>query len=74
MQNKTRHYTIDYFMNKPLITNTLIKGEPFRMEYRDGSDYSTENDKDYIAFINKRMETIIQLLLCSKWFCKFLFG
>ena len=48
---KTRHYSIPYAMNEPLIQTTLIKGEPLREEYKRSGGYSSSDDAKYIQFM-----------------------
>jgi hypothetical protein len=51
MVEKTRDFQIDYFMNEPLISTTLINGNPLREEYKTSGGYSSEDEKKYIDFM-----------------------
>jgi uncharacterized protein YcfL len=51
MVEKTRDFQIDYFMNEPLISTTLINGKPLREEYKSSGGYGSEDEKKYIDFM-----------------------
>ncbi|GGM23688.1 hypothetical protein GCM10011351_06840 [Paraliobacillus quinghaiensis] len=53
MHEKTRDYKIGYGMVEPLLSTTLVKGEPLREEYTSAAGYSADEDNDYINFIEK---------------------
>lgn len=51
LRERTRDYEILYPMNEPLISTTLIKGEPLRESYQGSGGYSEEDPEDYQGFI-----------------------
>ncbi|WP_431030187.1 hypothetical protein [Lysinibacillus sp. LZ02] len=51
----TRNYEIHYFMDLPLATTKLVTGESLRFDYQGGGGYSSEDEKDYIAFMKHVM-------------------
>ncbi|MCL7748685.1 hypothetical protein [Halalkalibacter alkaliphilus] len=53
---KVRNYKVDYFMNEPLVSTVLKKGEPYQEEYKGSGGYSSEDDKQYVAFVQKIAE------------------
>lgn len=53
IHEKSRDYEIGYGMEEPLLSTTLVKGEPFREEYTSAAGYSSDEDNDYIDFIEK---------------------
>jgi hypothetical protein len=53
MKEETRNYDIPYPMDEPLITTILYKGKPHKQVYHGAGGYSSEDDKDYINFMNK---------------------
>jgi len=57
MVEKTRNYEMDYFMIEPAEFTTLIKDEPFRQEYSPGVVYSSQDDKEYIDFMKRIMNS-----------------
>ena len=57
MVEKTRNYEMDYMMNEPLIHTTLIKGEPLREEYSPRGGYGSKDDKEYIEFMKRIMNS-----------------
>jgi hypothetical protein len=57
MFEKTRNYHIDYPMNEPLLSTTIVKGTPLRKEYTGGAGgYSMEDDKKFVNFMKKIMD------------------
>jgi hypothetical protein len=52
MVEKTRNYQISYPMNLPLISTTLIKGKPLLKEYKKSGGYDSQDEKEYIDFMN----------------------
>lgn len=56
LQETTRGYTIDYFMDMPLVYTTLKKGEPLVERYRKSGGYSDEDAEDYQLFIAAFLE------------------
>jgi hypothetical protein len=57
MVEKTWNYEMDYFMIDPLVHTTLIKDEPLRQEYSPGVGYGSQDDKEYINFIKRIMNS-----------------
>ena len=57
MVEKTRNYEMDYFMMEPAELTTLIKDEPFRQEYSPGVGYGSQDDKEYIDFMKRIMNS-----------------
>ncbi|WP_227522045.1 hypothetical protein [Bacillus solitudinis] len=56
MVETTRNYEIGYFMEEPLLSTKLIKGEPLREEYRGSGGYDAAQDKkEYIEFMKQIM-------------------
>lgn len=55
MVETTRNYEIEYGMNEPLISTTLVKGEPLREEYGGSGGYSSEDKKKYKDFMKRVM-------------------
>ncbi len=51
MVETTRDYQIDYGMNQPLLSTTLIKGVPLREDYAGAGGYDSEEEEEYISFI-----------------------
>lgn len=57
MVEKTRNYLIDYPMNEPLLSTTILKGTPLREEYTGGAGgYSMEDGKEYVNFMKRIMD------------------
>jgi len=56
IEEKIRGFIIHYPMAEPLITRTLVKGEPFREEYKGSGAYSPEDGKDYVKFMESFIE------------------
>jgi hypothetical protein len=57
MFERTRNYHIDYPMNEPLLSTTIVKGTPLRQEYTGGAGgYSMEDDKKFVNFMKKIMD------------------
>lgn len=57
MVEKTRNYEMDYFMIEPAELTTLIKDEPFRQEYSPGVVCCSQDDKEYIDFMKRIMNS-----------------
>ena len=57
MVEKTRNFQIDYVMSEPLLHTTLIKGEPYREIYSSGGGYGSQDDKEYVDFMKKIMNS-----------------
>lgn len=55
MIEKTRNYEIDYFMNQPLVSTELLKGQPLREEFKGSGGYSEGDKKEYKAFMQQIM-------------------
>lgn len=53
LRERTRDFEVLYPMNEPLISTTLIKGEPLRESYQGSGGYSEEDPEEYQAFIKK---------------------
>ncbi|MCM3721171.1 hypothetical protein [Solibacillus isronensis] len=56
MVETTRNYEIEYGMNEPLISTTLVKGEPLREEYVGSGGYSSEDKNEYKDFMKRVMD------------------
>ncbi len=50
---KTRDFQIGYPMNEPLVTTTLIKGQPLREDYKGSGGYSSEDEAEYVNFMKQ---------------------
>lgn len=58
VEERTRHYSLEYFMNQPLVRTTIVKGKPLREEYREGGGgYGDDDPKDYVDFIKNISKT-----------------
>ncbi|MED4534259.1 hypothetical protein ABET51_10720 [Metabacillus fastidiosus] len=55
MLEKTRGYEINYNMDVPLLSTTLVKSEPLRKEYSRSGGYGSEDEEDYVDFMNHIM-------------------
>lgn len=55
LHEETRDYLVEYAMNEPLLTTTLIKGEPLQERYSGSGGYSAEEDDAYIEFVQNIM-------------------
>ena len=53
----TRHYSLDYAMNQPLLETVLTKGEPLREDYQSSGSYSEFDDKEYVQFLEEFWKT-----------------
>jgi hypothetical protein len=51
MVEKTRDFQIDYPMNLPLISTTLVKGKPLLEEYKKSGGYDSQDEKEYVDFM-----------------------
>jgi hypothetical protein len=51
MVEKTRDFQIDYPMNLPLISTTLVKGKPLHKEYKKSGAYNSQDEKEYVDFM-----------------------
>ncbi len=51
----TRNYEVGYNMEEPLVSTTLVKGEPLRQEYRGSGGYGSQDKKEYIEFMTQIM-------------------
>lgn len=56
LHEKTRDFEVPYPMNEPLITTTLIKGEPLRERYRGSGGYAQEDPEAYREFVQGVMD------------------
>jgi hypothetical protein len=57
MVEKTRDFKIDYSMNQPLVSTTLIKGVPLREHYAANGGYSSGDAEEYISFMKRIMKS-----------------
>lgn len=57
MVEKTRDYQIEYAMNEPLLSTTLIKGEPLRQDYVGSGGFSEHDRDEYVKFIKRVMDS-----------------
>jgi len=57
MVEKTRDLQIDYSMNQPLVSTTLIKGVPIREHYKASGGYNSEDEEEYISFMQRIMKS-----------------
>ncbi|WP_225223907.1 hypothetical protein [Solibacillus merdavium] len=55
MVETTRNYEIEYAMDMPLLSKTLVKGEPLRGEYVGSGGYSSEDQNEYQDFMKQIM-------------------
>ncbi|MEK3763364.1 hypothetical protein [Solibacillus sp. FSL K6-4121] len=55
MVETTRNYEIEYGMDMPLLSTTLVKGEPLRREYVGSGGYSSEDKNEYQDFMKRIM-------------------
>lgn len=56
MVEKIRGYEIPYGMNEPLLTTTLVRGEPLREAYTSSGGYSAEDEAEYVRFMKAFIE------------------
>lgn len=56
LREETRAYTVDYPMNEPLLITRLAKGDPLQERYSGSGGYSSEDDPDYIEFVQHVMD------------------
>jgi hypothetical protein len=57
MVEKTRDFQIDYSMNQPLVSTTLIKGVPLIEHYAANGGYNSEDAEEYISFMKRIMKS-----------------
>lgn len=55
LEERTRGIEVDYAMNEPLITTTLVKGEPLRQRYNFAGGYSDQDEAAYVEFVKMLM-------------------
>jgi len=55
LEERTRGIELDYPMNQPLITTTLVKGEPLRHRYSFAGSYNDQDKTAYIDFVKALM-------------------
>jgi len=51
LEERTRGIEVDYAMTQPLITTTLVKGEPLRQRYNFAGGYSDQDEATYVEFV-----------------------
>ncbi|WP_071394369.1 hypothetical protein [Bacillus tuaregi] len=56
MVEKIRGFDISYPMPEPLISTTLKKGEPLRIQYTGSGAYSEEDEMEFVKFMKDFME------------------
>lgn len=53
---KIRNYEIGYFMDQPLVSTILKKGQPLRYEYSRSGGYSPTDEENYVKFMRSFLE------------------
>lgn len=61
MVEKIRGYEILFGMNQPLLTTTLVRGEPLREAYKRSGGFSAEDEADYVRFMKAFTEEGFQV-------------
>lgn len=56
LKELNNNFDFGYAMDTPLLTSTLIKGEPIRIPYSFSGGYNEFSPDDYVQFVKKLMD------------------